>query len=241
MVIKMAKEVIVTAKKVKRRKQSSRLVRLSLLLLLLLLIVVYIILQIIYNEGRFTITLDSNKTLESGIAIYEKKDHPQARRVLEAIPIKFMDNISYKWLPENIDKEAEGSHNGKNHIAYTFYVENRGKQTFDYWYEVILDDVIKNVDEAIRIRIYKNGEAKTYAKKNHLSNGPETGTIAFKEIEGSKETLILEERKSFNPGDIDRYTVVIWLEGDDPDCVDDLIGGEIKMHMNLTEEHIKQD
>ena len=185
--------------------------------------------------------MDSNKTLESGIAIYEKKDHTQARRVLEATPIKFMDNISYKWLPENIDKEAEGSHNGKNYIAYTFYVENRGKQTFDYWYEVILDDVIKNVDEAIRIRIYKNGEAKTYAKKNHLSNGPETGTIAFKEIEGSKETLILEERKSFNPGDIDRYTVVIWLEGDDPDCVDDLIGGEIKMHMNLTEEHIKQD
>ena len=41
----------------------------------MLLIVVYIILQIIYNEGRFTITLDSNKTLESGIAIYEKKDH----------------------------------------------------------------------------------------------------------------------------------------------------------------------
>lgn len=54
-------------------------------------------------------------------------------------------------------------------------------------------------------------------------------------------TLVLESRLNFNPGDIDRYTIVVWLEGDDPECVDGLIGGEIKMHMNLTEEHIKED
>ena len=33
---------------------------------------------------------------------------------------------------------------------------------------------------------------------------------------------------------------MIWLEGDDPDCVDALIGGEIKMHMDIREEHIEQ-
>ena len=65
--------------------------------------------------------------------------------------------------------------------------------------------------------------------------------MAFKELANSPETLILEERTNFNLGDIDHYTIVVWLEGDDPDCVDDLIGGEIKMHMNLTEEHIKED
>ena len=229
----MAKEVIVTAKKVKRRKQSSRLVRLSLLLLLLLLIVVYIILQIIYNEGRFTITLDSNKTLESGIAIYEKKDHTQARRVLEATPIKFMDNISYKWLPENIDKEAEGSHNGKNYIAYTFYIENKGKDIINYWYSIVIDDVIKNVDEAARVMVYLNGDKKVYAKKNAYTNEPEKDTIPFY----SKKQAVLEERKDFKPNDVDKYTIVIWLEGDDPDCIDNILGGEIKMHMEIREEH----
>lgn len=237
----MAREVIVTADIVKKRKITVQIVKISLLSLLLLLIVLYIILKIIYSEGKFTITLDSNETLESGITIYESQNSPQAHRKLEATPIKFMDNISYKWLPENIDTEAEGAHNGKNYIAYTFYVENRGKDTFNYWYEVILDDVIKNVDEAIRIRIYKNGEATTYAKKNALANAPEEGTTAFKELKDSPATLVLESRLNFNPGDIDRYTIVVWLEGDDPECVDDLIGGEIKMHMNLTEEHIKED
>ena len=52
---------------------------------------------------------------------------------------------------------------------------------------------------------------------------------------------MLEKTENFKVGDIDKYTIVIWVEGDDPECTDDLIGGEIKMHMTLTEEHIAQD
>ena len=39
------------------------------------------------------------------------------------------------------------------------------------------------------------------------------------------------------PGDIDKFTIVIWLEGDDPDCIDNILGGEIKMHMEIREEY----
>lgn len=35
------------------------------------------------------------------------------------------------------------------------------------------------------------------------------------------------------PGDVHKYTVVIWLEGDDPDCTDDLIGGHAGMDFNF--------
>ena len=52
---------------------------------------------------------------------------------------------------------------------------------------------------------------------------------------------MLEVTENFKVGDIDKYTVVIWVEGDDPECKNDLIGGEIKMHMTLTEEHILQE
>ena len=154
----MAKEVIVTAGKVKRRKKFSRIVRLALLFLWFFLIVVYIILKIIYNEGSFTVTLDSNKELVSGLAIYDTLTNSQPKRKLYATPIKFMDNISYKWIPENVSEEAIGSHNGQNYIAYTFFVENQGNRVLNYWYEVIIDDVIRNVDEAIRVRIYQNDE-----------------------------------------------------------------------------------
>jgi len=234
----MANEVIVTAKKVKNRKKLSRIVRISLLILLIFLIGLYIILEIIYNEGRFTVILDSNRTLESGLAVFESLNNGHGKRKLQASPIQFMDNISYKSLPDNVETEKDGPHNGKNYIAYSFYVENQGNRTVDYTYEVIVDDVIKNVDEAIRIRIYRNGEYKTYAKRNFLDNKPEKDTEPFKNIKESKETIIFEKVDNFKPDDLDRITVVIWLEGDDPDCNDPLIGGEIKMHMVITEIHI---
>lgn len=49
---------------------------------------------------------------------------------------------------------------------------------------------------------------------------------------------MLESRQDFAPGDIDRFTIVIYIEGDDPDCTNALLGGEMKMHMDITEEHI---
>lgn len=41
-------------------------------------------------------------------------------------------------------------------------------------------------------------------------------------------------RTDMFPGEIHKYTVVMWLEGDDPDCTNDLIGGHLGMEMNMT-------
>ena len=38
---------------------------------------------------------------------------------LDAGKMDYVDNISVNWLPQNIDTEAEGSHNGQNYLAYT--------------------------------------------------------------------------------------------------------------------------
>ena len=236
----MAKEVIVTADKVRKRKLFSRTVKIALLALLLLLIILYIILGIIYDGGRFTISLDSNEALESGLAIFDNIKDPVGKRRLYATSIKFMDNISYKWLPENVDTVSDGSHNGENYIAYSFYVQNQGKNVIGYYYEMMIDDVIRNVDEAIRIRIYRNGKEITYAKRNSFSGNVEPNTTPFKTIKDAPKTIILEEVRDFKPKDLDRYTVLVWLEGDDPECTDPLIGGELKMHMVITEKHIEE-
>lgn len=234
----MAKDFVITANKLNKRKRFGRTIKLALLILLLFLIILFLILQVIYSEGKFTIILDANRKLEKEIALFESLDNKVGKRKLEATPIAFMDNISERWLPEKIDTEADGAHNGDNYIAYSFYLENQGKNTIDYWYEVVLDDVIKNVDEAIRIRIYHNGTASTYAKINSISKEPEEDTIAFKDtISNDEKYIIVEQRQTFAPGDIDHFTIVVWLEGDDKECTNALIGGELKMHMNITEEH----
>lgn len=229
----MAKEVIVKASTIAKRKKRYTKTKVVISIILLVMIFAFIILSVIYKGGRFTITLDQRLANDNKIVIYEDNEIKENKRKLSARDLEFMDNISIDWIPTNIDTEANGSHNGDNYIAYTFYVENEGTDIVDYWYSIVIDDVIKNVDEAARVMIYLNGEKTVYAKINALTNQPEKDTTPF----FSKDKAVLEERKAFSPGDIDKFTVVIWLEGDDPDCTDNILGGEIKMHMEIREEY----
>lgn len=233
----MAKEVVVKAKKVYKRKEKYSNIKLIISIAFLVLTLSFIILSVIYKGGKFTITLDKRLARESGIVIYESKELKESKQKLTAHDLDFMDNISVDWIPKDIDNEKEGSHNGENYIAYTFYIENQGTESINYWYSITIDDVIKNVDEAARIMIYLNGNQTIYAKTNTYTNEPEPNTTPFN---NSKEA-VLEQRKSFNPGDIDKFTIVIWLEGDDPDCIDNILGGEIKMHMEIREEHKEEN
>ena len=228
----MASEVIVKADKIKKRNNIFKILKLGLTILFVVLIFAFIILSVVYKGGKFTISLDSRLANDSKIVIYEDNEIKEAQRKLSARNIEFMDNISIDWIPKDIDN-YNGSHNGENYIAYTFYIENEGEEIINYWYSIIIDDVIKNVDEASRVMIYLNGEKTIYAKLNSYTGKEETDTKAFFD----KKTAVLEQRKDFSPGMIDKFTIVIWLEGDDPDCTDNLLGGEIKMHMEIRGEY----
>lgn len=230
----MAKEVTLTAEKVKKKKKFYKIVKWLLLILLILIVAVYIVLTVIYKGGKFTITLDPNMAMNQSIVLYDDSFYKESQAKLYASKLDFMDNISIKWIPKDIHNEGDGPHNGDNYIAYTFYLENRGVDTVSYWYEIMIDDVVKNVDDAVRIMIYRNDEErKVYAKLSPLTGKPEADSIPFY----SDKSPVLEERAGFKPGDIDRYTLVVWLEGDDPECVDAILGGEIKMHMEIRNEH----
>ena len=231
------KTVKVTAKSLEKRKKRLKYTRRIVIILFILLLLIFFVLMVVYKGGSFTVTLDPNFSLDSGLVMYESIDTKDIKNRLYAKDIEFMDNISVNWLPSNINNESDGAHNGENYIAYTFYLENQGTEIINYWYQVNILDVIKNVDEAIRVMIYRNNERIIYAKKNSLTNSEEEGTVSFH----SDDKAVLEQRKSFRPGDIDKFTIVIYLEGDDPDCVDAIIGGEIKMNMEITEEHIENN
>lgn len=232
----MKKEVEVKAQTVYKKKVFKKFVKVAFLFLLILTSVIYLVLYIVYEGGRFTVSLDKNLSNRKNVFLSEDGSVKGKTRELSAETINYMDNISVKWLPSNIDTEATGTHNGDNYIAYTFYVINAGDEKVHYWYEIDIDDTVLNVDEAIRIMIIQNGEKTIYAKKSQLTGKAEAGTQKFV----SKTIGVLEQRKDFKPKEKDRYTVVVWIEGDDPECKNDLLGGEIKMHMDITEEHVDE-
>lgn len=230
----MDNSVEIKADKIYKQKIFSKIVKLIFLSLLIVLSILYLFLYIVYDGGRFTVSLDKNMSNRNNVFLSETGDPKLKTRKLSADTIDYMDNISIKWLPDDLDKQPGGSHNGDNYIAYSFYVVNGGKEEVNYWYELNIDDTIKNVDEAIRIMIYHNGEKTVYAKKNKATKKAEPNTKMFV----SDSIAILQQRKKFKPNKKDKFTIVVWIEGDDPECKNDLLGGEIKMHMDITEEHI---
>lgn len=230
----MKEKVVNSAKKLARKKTRNRVLKIILVIIVLFLINLYIVLRLMYIGENFTVTLDSEYGRESGLVVYEDPNDIKIRTYLKSEPINYFTDISVNWLPQNIDNEGNGSHNGQNYIAYTFYASNKGQDTINYWTTIEIEDVIKNVDEAIRVMVIKNGERTIYAKKNKSTGNAENNTQPFY----SDNVIMLEKNENFQVDSEDKYTIVIWVEGDDPDCTDELIGGEIKMNMRLTEEHI---
>ena len=47
----------------------------------------------------------------------------------------------------------------------------------------------------------------------------------------SNDVIVEKQIDGFAAGDITKITVVIWLEGNDPDCTDDVLGGQFKVDM----------
>lgn len=227
------KRITLTTTKLKKEKKIKRIVKIVLLLILLLLAILYSVIGIVYNNSNFSITLDRNLYYDKGLIVYDDPDYKVYRSELYALSPDTFDNISYRWLPKNIHDSRGGSHNGQNYLAYTFYVENQGKDTADYYSEIEIVDVIKNVDEAVRIRVYKNDVQTTYAKKS-ARNEAEKNTTPFLE----DKLVALDHVENFKPGDIDKYTVVLWLEGSDPECNDNILGGEIKIIMSFNSEYV---
>jgi len=220
-----------TAKEMYRKKLMTRIATIIIAFLLLFLSLIYCILYVVNTEGNFTISLDPNLRSNQNIVMSPTLDFTNATLVLEAKSLDYMDNISEKWLPSDID-EIEGAHNGSSYIAYTFFIKNKGEKTTKYVVSIDILSVIKNVDDAVRVAVFTNGEKKVYAKADNKTNEAVPGTIKF----DSDSQVMYKLRSDFKAGTVDKYTVVIWLEGDDPECVDDILGGEMKMKMSFGED-----
>ena len=183
-----------------------------------------------YNKyGSFTIKVNKYDMVNQGLSLSETPDFEKTISVLTADIVYDMTNISGEDLPDNIDK-INGNHNGKNYIAYTFYLHNSGQDTITYEGDLTIENVTKNVDEAVRVAVFTDGDKTVYGKTKSSGSGKESDCD---EEFISANQVMHTKVKDFEPGSTTKYTVVIWLEGNDPDCVDAIIGGVIKMQMDF--------
>ena len=179
--------------------------------------------------GRLSIGMDKTDMNRYGLTLSESSDMMYCTSRLNADISERITNISVNDLPQNLSM-IDGAHNGEDYIAYTFYLEHRGTDVLNYKYEIVLKNVTLGLDEAMRVRLYIEDEYVDYAKTRNDGTGAEPGTVEFHSV-GIVTRDIVE---NFAPGDKTKYTIVIWLEGDDPECVDDKIDGIATVNMNFS-------
>lgn len=201
----------------------------ALCILLSVVVATTYLASFLYDQfGSFTVNINKYDMVKQGLTLSETPEFESPMARLNAKAAKDITNISGDRIPPDVDN-INGEHNGDDYTAFTFYLKNMGEDTVTYKYMINIGNATQGVDKAIRFKLFRNGEAITYARTRSDGTGAEPGTFEF-----VTESIVADQKiTAFKKGDVDKYTVVIWLEGDDPDCVDSIIGGSIKMDMQF--------
>ena len=218
-----------SAKETKRYSLIMKVIGLLIIILTGIVAVAYAISYFYDKFGSFTVRVNKYDMVHQGLCLSETPEYTNSVAVLNADIVYDMTNISGLDLPENLDM-VNGCHNGKDYIAYTFYLINSGDDTLSYEGTMSIENVTKGVDEAVRVAIYENGVKKVYGKTKSDGSGKESDCD---ESFLSSNIVMRTLKEGFKPGLKDKYTVVIWLEGNDPDCIDQIVGGTIKFALDF--------
>lgn len=215
------------AEDIVRLKKRRRILGIILGAVTAMLAIIFIISMLVTKWGDLVIEID-RPAVAKGISLSETKDFENKSVSLSAKQALDVTNITYNWLPVDLDTSKDGEHNGDNYVAYTFYVRNDGEEAFPYDAVLDITGVAKSADEACRVMIYKNGEKSIFAKGQYDDREKaEPNSVKFID----DKTVYRTRTEDFEVGAVDKYTIVIWIEGEDPQCVDEIRDGFVRMRM----------
>ena len=218
-----------TAAEVKRYRMTMRIIPIAVGCATLALALLYAITVMYSKYGSFTVTVNKFDNVKYALTLSETPDFSDPISRLNCKASEEITNIDGTTLPKDLDM-INGEHNGKNYVAYTFYCKNAGEEIVTYEYQLYIANMTLDIEKAVRVRLYVNGEATDYARTRTDGTGPEPGTTEFV----SESVIARDQFSGFAPGDVTKYTVVIWLEGNDPECLDNILGGEFKIDMSMS-------
>ncbi len=219
-----------TAREVKDYKVIMKVLMTLLIMLVIIAILLYVVAALYKRTGSFTVSINKVEMMKYGLSLSEYRDMSFKSSHLNADIDKEMTNIAEYHIADNVD-DIDGEHNGEHYIAYTFYLQNTGDVPVSYDYSIKISNITHDLDEALRVRLYVNGSPTTYAKvASDGSGNPEPGTVPFR----SQYEVMRDRMDRLDVDEITKFTVVIWIHGPDPDCIDWLIGGKLRLEMNMS-------
>lgn len=220
---------------VRRIKLRNRIFTLGVIITGMLSVAFAVVTFYGQNAGNFVMTVDTAARLR-GITLSTDPEFSFSTGRLMTDPINAARDVTYAWIKKEEIQDTNGNYVDPDHgyVAYTFYVKNDGFETVDLSYYIRITDIYNKLDEAIRILVIDNGVETLYMKPDTTVNTNYPEIIPQAQYFHTSATIMRREVLNFRPGDIRKYSVIVWLEGYDPDTTDDILGGMIKMTMNFT-------
>ena len=210
-----------------------------------------------YNNFRILISREGDNVL----SLAYMEDFSDATEQIQVVGPKYMDNISFLEIQKQVEEDFmvnTGAHSTKddNFICSTFYLKNvtDNSESFTIEEQMVILSATQNIDAAIRVLIIRDGVYEFYAKAKDDGTPEEaipTKNFTYGDLYGddydgadrddvvmttpfsSEDNIIDETDMILQPGELIKYTFVIWLEGWDDECVNTVLGGKIKIDFNF--------
>ena len=227
----VSKRVNSLYKKAKRRKVIFTVI-LSLFLVNVLMYVGIILTG--DQDDPLQIAIDNQEIV--GLTLSDDNFKSQSAYLGAPTPKK-MTNITYASIPTVNINNVYGTHNGDNYIAYTFELKNNTDVQYDVEEKLIITEANRGIEKAIRVMVYTNGIATIYANPITGTDDPEPVSDSYDRDATpfvDSYTILKNTINDFSPNEIRKYTIIIWIEGSDRDCTDELLGGEFRVAFNFT-------
>lgn len=208
------------------------------------------------TAGSFTVNLTADM-LDFGFVLTESIESEEYSSRLLTEEIEEVSNITLDDISSQVYK-VDGANNGVNYMAYTFYIVNQGEEAAAYEYTLNIDSTTLGVEEAVWLMLFEDDKQVVYSKMSADGNPEELYGFrtapffdeAYDEEDqyyyedgyyGLVTTPFLDDEMvmqgyiaKLEPGEFKKYTIVIWLEGNDPECTNDIFGGYAKFSLDFS-------
>jgi len=230
---------------------ARRLYRIIMIVCLIIMILLGVLTYYGQNSGNFVLTVDEN-AYRRGITLCETSDFRTENRWLTADPVEDVRDITLKQIPIKNILLQDGSYKGlgvkkRKYLAYTFYIKNIGEEVTDVRYYINITKEDKDISSAIRLMIFMDGyvvedewgnEEIKFATANIYEKNNGNDPVYYDEL--NDYTYFVDDKmicdsviSALEPTQFKKITVILWLEGEDPECTAELYGSNIKMTMNF--------
>ncbi|MBN2300473.1 MAG: hypothetical protein JXC31_04720 [Acholeplasmataceae bacterium] len=196
------------------------------------------------EAGNFVISVDS-LAQNRGITLSTEPNFRAPSPRLMTDPISEARDMTYSWLKIEEVEETYGNYVDIDYeyVAYTFYLMNQGTESIDISYHIRITDIYNGLDSGIRVLVIEDGVQTMYQKPDELDefgNLPTYPENMPAATDFLSDSIVMRKLfTNFKPDEVKKFSVIVWLEGYDPDTVDDILGGMIKMQMNFSINNIQ--